>query len=65
MISFAVAYRNHHNPVFSELLEDWSSKDVKVWSAEQNRIARNYLDALPGRAAIARRVEEVNVGNKL
>ena len=46
-------------------LEDWSLIDVKAWSAEQNRIARQYLDALPGRAAIIRRVEKVNVGNKL
>ena len=31
-------------------LEDWSSEEVKTWSAAQNAAARKILDALPGRA---------------
>jgi prolyl oligopeptidase len=44
-------------------LEDWSESEVKAWSAAQNQAAREHLDALPGREAIARRVEEVTVGD--
>jgi len=44
-------------------LEDWSSEEVKAWSATQNEAARAYLDALPNRDAIARQVEEVMGGN--
>lgn len=40
-------------------LEDWSSAQVKTWSAEQNATARSVLDDLPGRDAIAKRVETV------
>jgi len=40
-------------------LEDWSLKEVKAWSASQNEVARNFLDALPNRAEIAARVESV------
>ena len=40
-------------------LEDWSSEEVKNWSASQNEVARNFLDALPKRDEIARRVESV------
>lgn len=40
-------------------LEDWSSPQVKSWSAEQNATARSVLDDLPGRDAIAKRVETV------
>ncbi|MGD9265401.1 MAG: hypothetical protein PVJ71_06465, partial [Lysobacterales bacterium] len=44
-------------------LEDWSSAEVKAWSAAQNEHARAYLDALPHREAIAKRVEAVIGGN--
>ena len=44
-------------------LEDWSSGEVKTWSAAQNTRAREYLDALPQREAIAKRVEAVIGGN--
>ena len=40
-------------------LEDWSSKEVKAWSARQNEVARNFLDNLPNRDDIASRVESV------
>ncbi len=40
-------------------LEDWSSPEVKAWSAGQNTVARAYLDGLPNREEIARRVEQV------
>jgi len=40
-------------------LEDWSSPEVKAWSANQNGVARAYLDALPNRAEIAARVKAV------
>lgn len=40
-------------------LEDWSSEEVKAWSASQNEVARNFLDALPNRVEIAARVESV------
>jgi prolyl oligopeptidase len=38
-------------------LEDWSSGEVKAWSASQNQVARKYLDGLPHRAEIAKRVD--------
>jgi prolyl oligopeptidase len=44
-------------------LEDWSSEEVKAWSAAHNTRAREYLDALPHREAITRRVEAVIGGN--
>lgn len=44
-------------------LEDWSSDEVKAWSATQNGAARAYLDALPNRDALAKRVQEVMGGN--
>jgi prolyl oligopeptidase len=40
-------------------LEDWSDPEVKAWSEGQNSYARKFLDSLPGVAAIARRVEQV------
>lgn len=40
-------------------LEDWSSMEVKAWSAEQNTAARAFLDGLPGRDEIAERVDAV------
>jgi len=40
-------------------LEDWSSTEVKFWSANQNEHARNFLDGLPGQAVLSARVEEV------
>jgi prolyl oligopeptidase len=44
-------------------LEDWSSAEVKAWSAAQNEAARAQLDALPHRKAIAQRVEAVMGGD--
>jgi len=40
-------------------LEDWSSDEVKSWSASQNEVTRKFLDALPKRAEIAERVDSV------
>lgn len=40
-------------------LEDWSSQEVKTWSADQNGLARKFLDSLPNRTEIASRVEQV------
>ncbi len=40
-------------------LEDWSDPKVRAWSEEQNAYARSILDALAGRARIARRVREL------
>ena len=40
-------------------LEDWSSEEVKAWSAAQNNVARSFLDALPHRDEIAKRVAAV------
>jgi prolyl oligopeptidase len=34
-------------------LEDGNATEVKAWAAEQNARTRQYLDGLPGRAAIA------------
>ena len=44
-------------------LEDWSSNEVKSWSADQNQVARTFLDGLPNRAALASRVEQVTVAD--
>ena len=44
-------------------LEDWSSEEVKTWSAEQNSVARTYLDGLPKRDEIAKRVDAVVSGD--
>jgi prolyl oligopeptidase len=38
-------------------LERWSDPAVREWSNRQNAVTRAALDALPGRAAIAQRVE--------
>lgn len=40
-------------------LEDWSSLEVKAWSAAQTETARDYLDNLTGRDSLAERVEAV------
>ena len=40
-------------------LEDSASDEVKAWSEGQNAHARSVLDALPGRAELARRLEAV------
>lgn len=40
-------------------LEDWSDSRVKAWSDSQNEHARAYLDVLPDRAAIEKRVSEI------
>jgi len=40
-------------------LEDWSSSEVKNWSVRQNEVARGFLDGLPNRDEIARRVDSV------
>jgi prolyl oligopeptidase len=40
-------------------LEDWSSEEVKAWSAGQNEVARGFLDGLPNRDEIAKRVDSV------
>ena len=37
-------------------LEDGNAPDVQAWIAAQNKVARAYLDAIPQRPAIARRV---------
>ncbi len=40
-------------------LEDASSPEVQRWIAEQNRLSRGYLDALPARGAVRARVQEI------
>jgi prolyl oligopeptidase len=40
-------------------LEDWSDARVKSWSDSQNAHARAYLDVLPDRPAIEKRVSEI------
>jgi prolyl oligopeptidase len=37
-------------------LENWSSEEVKEWSAAQNLVARKLLDSLPNREEIAARL---------
>jgi len=44
-------------------LEDWTSPEVKTWSAAQNTVARKVLDGLPMRAEIAKQVESVTVAD--
>jgi prolyl oligopeptidase len=39
-------------------LEDQDSPRTRVWIEEQTRYARNYLDAIPGRELIRRRIRE-------
>jgi prolyl oligopeptidase len=39
-------------------LEDQDSARTRAWIAEQTRYARNYLDAIPGRELIRRRIRE-------
>ena len=40
-------------------LEDGASAQTRAWSSAQDRLARTHLDALPGREALARRLEEL------
>jgi prolyl oligopeptidase len=40
-------------------LEDWSDATVKAWSDSQNAHARAYLDVLPDRPAIEKRVSDI------
>ena len=40
-------------------LEDGTSPEVRGWLAAQNHLARTYLDALPGRAALQKRYAEL------
>jgi prolyl oligopeptidase len=40
-------------------LEDTSTPGVKEWMDAQNHLARTYLDALPGRAALTKRYSEL------
>jgi prolyl oligopeptidase len=44
-------------------LEDDNASDVKAWVASQNALTRKYLDSIPQRADIARRVASL-VGNR-
>jgi prolyl oligopeptidase len=39
-------------------LEEQDSPNTRAWIAEQTRYARNYLDAIPGREQIRRRIRE-------
>jgi prolyl oligopeptidase len=39
-------------------LEDQDSPRTRAWIADQTRYARNYLDAIPGRELIRRRIRE-------
>jgi prolyl oligopeptidase len=39
-------------------LEEQDSPRTRTWIAEQTRYARNYLDAIPGRELICRRIRE-------
>jgi prolyl oligopeptidase len=40
-------------------LEDGQSPEVQAWLAAQNKLARSYLNALPGRAALAKRFAQL------
>jgi prolyl oligopeptidase len=40
-------------------LEDGKSPEVKDWLDAQNKLARSYLDALPGRAALEKRYAQL------
>lgn len=43
-------------------LEDGDDPAVRRWCEEQNALTRKALDPLPSRAALARRLEELNLG---
>ena len=40
-------------------LEDGKSPEVQTWLAAQNKLARSYLDALPGREALMKRFAQL------
>jgi prolyl oligopeptidase len=40
-------------------LEDGKSPEVQTWLTSQNKLARSYLDALPGRAALEKRYAQL------
>ena len=40
-------------------LEEGKSTEVKDWLAAQNKLARSYLDAMPGRAALVKRFGQI------
>ena len=40
-------------------LEDGKSPEVQAWLGAQNDLARSYLDAMPGRAALAKRFHDL------
>jgi prolyl oligopeptidase len=40
-------------------LEDWSDPAVRAWSDSQSAVARAWLDALPMRTAVLRRIESL------
>ena len=40
-------------------LEDGKSSEVQTWLAAQNKVARSYLDALPGRDALEKRYHDL------
>ncbi len=40
-------------------LEDGQSPEVQAWVADENKLARRYLDALPGRAALEKRYAQL------
>ena len=57
---------NYHDVLVKDpyqWLEDWSSSEVKAWSAGQNSVARAFLDSLPPREEIAARFDQVMSGN--
>ena len=40
-------------------LEDWNDPDVKLWSEQQNRYARGYLESLPAVQRLRERLTEI------
>ena len=40
-------------------LEDWSNPQVQQWSNRENAFARSYLNKLPGREALRKRIEQI------
>jgi prolyl oligopeptidase len=40
-------------------LEDGKSPEVQTWLGAQNKLARSYLDAMPGRAALKKRYAQI------
>ena len=38
-------------------LENWSTRETQAWSEAQNAYARNYLSAVPGRAALHEQIK--------